>query len=288
MLWVVFHLILALLLYLDLRHRAQGWKAFAAWSIIWVAVAFAWNGVIYWARGDAAALEFFTAFLIEKSLSIDNLCVFLLIFSSFQIPSEYQRRVLLWGIIGAIFFRLVLILAGVKLIEGYHLVIYAFGAFLVFGGLRFIFSKPKAEPLHHHWFVHWLRKHFSIVEHFGEGHLRSGGKWTLLAVVLVPMEVSDLVFALDSIPAVLAITQDYLIAYTSNVCAILGLRSLYFTLLPWLQHLHKFRWGLGLILLFVGAKMLLESVWMPPTSLTLGVIVLILGAVFLVEKFRKA
>jgi len=287
MLWIVFHLVLVVVLFLDLRHRAQGWKAFALWSVAWVLVALAWNGVIYGAMGKAAALEFFTAFLLEKSLSVDNLCVFLLIFSSFHVPAEYQRRVLFWGIVGAVLSRLILVLAGIKLIEGFHQVIYLFGAFLVYGGLRFLFATPKARPIHHHWFVRWMRRHFPIVEHFGEGHLRSGGKWTLLAVVLLLMEGSDLVFALDSIPAVLAITQDPLVAYTSNVCAILGLRSLYFTLAPWLQHLHKAKWGLGLILVFVGSKMLLESVWMIPTSVTLAVIALILVMTFLVQRLRR-
>lgn len=287
MLWVVFHVVLAVLLFLDLRHRAQSWKAFAAWSVGWIFVALAWNGVIYWSMGKAAALEFAAAFLLEKSLSVDNLCVFLLIFSSFQVPSEYQRRVLFWGIIGAVVFRLVLILVGVRLIEGFHQIIYIFGAFLIYGGIRFIFKSPTAKPMHHHWFVDWMRKHHLIVDHFGEGRLRAEGKWTMLAVVLVLMEGSDLVFAIDSIPAVLAITQDTLVAYTSNVCAILGLRSLYFTLAPWLQHLHKARWGLGLILLFIGSKMLLESVWQIPTSVTLAVIFLILVLTFLVQHLHR-
>jgi len=276
MLWLIFHVVLALLIYLDLKHEAHSWKTFAFWSLVWVGVAFLWNGVIYWAKGETAALQFFTAFLLEKSLSIDNLCVFLLIFSSFQIPTEYQKRVLLWGIVGAVVLRLVLILAGVRLVQGFHQIIYVFGAVLIYGGVRFIFGSKEVKPLHHHWLVAWLKRHFQIASHFGGGHLRAEGKWTMLAVVLILLEGSDLVFAFDSVPAVLAITRDPLVAYTSNVCAILGLRSLYFTLAPYLQNLHRARWSLGLILFFVGGKMVLESVLEIPTWITLAAIVTIL------------
>lgn len=291
MLWIFFHAILAVLLIIDLRCRVKSWKQAVLWSAIWIGVGLAWNVVIYGVRGEAQALEFFTAYLLEKSLSVDNLCVFLLIFSSFQVPLPYQRKVLLWGILGAIVLRLVLILVGLKLLQLFHPVLYLFGGLVLYSGLRLLFRSSQEPSLQKHWFFRWIQNHLPFVNHFGEGHfsvMEKGTRvWTLLTVVLILMEGSDLIFAFDSIPAVLAITQDPLIAYTSNVCAILGLRSLYFVLTPWIQQIHKAKWGLGLILLFVGSKMLLSPIWTIPTAVSLLIIALILAVTFLAAFRRK-
>lgn len=280
MLWVVFHVVLAVLLAVDIRFRARTWQQAIRWSLIWIGASLAWNGVIYYERGDTLALEFFTAYLLEKSLSVDNLCVFLLIFSSFQVPSLYQRKVLFWGILGAIILRLTLILAGLELIERYRFILYILGAVVLYSGVRLLLRSSKEISLKHHWFLRWLQRHLPLVNHFGEGRfsvIENGSRvWTLMTVVILLVEGADLIFAFDSIPAVLAITQDPLVAYTSNVCAILGLRSLYFVLTPWIASIHKAKWGLGLILLFVGFKMILGSIWAIPTLLSLVVIALIL------------
>lgn len=290
MFWLLFHLILAVLLIVDLRHEAKSWKHTLLWSGIWVGVALAWNLVIYCTKGPALGLEFLTAYLLEKSLSIDNLCIFFLIFSSFQVPHPYQKKVLLCGILGAIFLRLILILAGLQLMEVFHPITYVFGAIIIYSGMRFLFHSSKEPNMQNHQLLRWIRRYIPITHHFGEGCFRveeEGKKvWTRLAAVLVLMEGSDLIFAFDSIPAVLAITQDRLVAYTSNVCAILGLRSLYFVLMPWIQHLDKAKWGLGMILLFVGGKMIFSSIWTIPTSLSLLIIALFL-AIALIPIIKK-
>ena len=243
------------------------------WSLVWIAMAAAFAVVIYFWHGRTPSLEFVTGYVIELSLSVDNLFVFLLIFRFFQVPPEHQHKVLFWGILGALIMRAAFIVAGVGLIQRFHWIIYVFGAFLVYSGIK-LFSQENAEihpeknPV-----LRLFRKWVPVTKEY-EGNKffvrRPGLYATPLLVVLVVVETTDLLFAVDSIPAILAITRDAFIVYTSNVFAIMGLRSMYFALAGMMEMFRYLHYGLSLVLIFVGAKMLVSHYYEIPTVVALG------------------
>ncbi len=290
LLWVGFNLFVVAMLALDLgvfhrRAHAVTLREAAAWSIVWVALALAFNGLIYWMWGYERALEFLTGYLIEKSLSVDNLFVFLMIFSYFAVPNIYQHRVLYWGILGALIMRGAFIATGVALLNRFHWMIYVFGGFLVITGIRLLFStekevEPEKNPI--------LRVVRRIVPVTSQYHGQSffvrleGRVWaTPLLLVLVVVETTDLVFALDSIPAIFAVTRDPFIVYTSNVFAILGLRALYFLLAGVMDMFRFLQVGLAIVLTFVGCKMLVSEFYKIPIGVSLGVVGAILATAVL-------
>jgi tellurite resistance protein TerC len=284
--WIAFNGFVLAMLALDLGvfHRTSHevkLREALAWSAVWVALALAFNALIWSRYGQQRALEFLTGYLIEKSLSVDNIFVFVLIFTYFQVPAKYQHKVLFWGILGALLMRAAFIAAGVTLIQRFHWIIYVFGAFLVVTGIRMAVQQdkeihPERNP------VLRLAKRLMPVSTSYDGDrffTMQGGRRaaTPLFVALLLVETTDLIFAVDSIPAILAITQDPFIVYTSNVFAILGLRSLYFALAGVVRMFHYLSIGLAGVLVFVGGKMLLVDVVKVPTALSLGVIAAILA-----------
>ncbi len=303
--WVGFNLFVLVLLALDLGifHRkahAVSVKEAAIWSAVWIGLALLFNGVLYlfWDRiapasgyaNQEAAVAFFTGYLIEKSLSVDNIFVFVLIFGFFRVPAAYQHRVLFWGIIGALLMRGALIAAGAVLLKEFHWIIYLFGAFLIFTGIRMALHKdievhPDQNPL-----VRLFRRIMPVTEGYeGERFLvrRAGVLMaTPLLLVLLMIESTDLVFAVDSIPAIFAVTEDPFIVYTSNVFAILGLRSLYFVLAGVVDKFHYLKLGLSAVLTFVGVKMVLVDIYKIPTASSLLVIAAILVVAIVASLLR--
>ncbi len=266
--WIAFTIFVLAMLALDLGvfHRnthAVSIKEAAIWSVVWISLSLIFNVIIYYWLGSQLALEYLTGYVIEKSLSVDNIFVFVLIFAYFKVPAAYQHRVLFWGVLGALVMRAILILVGGALLERYHWIIYIFGAFLVFTGIKMAIQKeieihPDDNPL-----VKLMRRIFPVTPDY-EGQnffVRNGGKLfaTPLLIVLVLVESTDLIFAVDSIPAIFAVTQDTFIVYTSNVFAILGLRSLYFVLAGVIDKFYYLKLGLSVVLTFVGVKMLLVA-----------------------------
>ena len=247
----------------------------------WILLALLFNGGVYFYQGEEAALQFLTGYLLEKSLSVDNLFVFLMIFSSFKIPPAYQQRVLFWGIIGALLLRAPLIITGTYLVHVFHPLTYVLGAILCVTGIRFLVKKEEAWRPETHWGARLCRRWFPCVDRIeGEAFfVRNQGRWaiTRLFIVLILVESADLIFALDSIPAVLAVTTDPFIVYTSNIFAILGLRSLYFVIAPLLSRLKYFKVGLAAILIFVGLKMLVAPWVAVPVIVMLAVTLFILA-----------
>ncbi|HTS18104.1 MAG TPA: TerC family protein [Verrucomicrobiae bacterium] len=280
--WIFFNLFVVAMLVLDLgvfhRHAHEvRLKEALAWSAIWIGLAMGFNVIVYYWLGPTRALEFLTGYLIEKSLSVDNLFVFLLVFSSFQIAARYQHEVLFWGIIGALVMRAAFIFAGVALIHRFEWIIYVFGGLLIVSGIRMAWEKEKAIHPERNPVLRLLRRVVPIAEDYeGEKFLvkRDGRRAaTRLLVALVMIETADLIFAVDSIPAVLAITTDPFIVFTSNVFAILGLRALYFALAGVMNIFHHLHYGLSLILVFVGTKMALTAWGIKiPTGIALGLV----------------
>ena len=288
-LWAGFNVFVLLMLALDLGvfHRKAhevSLREAAAWSALWVALALIFNYGIYHFMGSEAGLAFLTGYLIEKALSVDNIFVFVLIFSYFNVPAKYQHRVLFWGILGALLMRGAMIAAGAALIAEFHWIIYVFGAFLVFTGIRMAMQTEHAIDAESNPVIRLVRRvmpvtnvyhgqRFFVKEEIG-GRLRRVA--TPLFVVLVLVETTDLIFAVDSIPAIFAITTDTFLVYTSNVFAILGLRALYFLLAGVIHKFHYLKLGLSAVLVFVGAKMLLTDVYKVPVGISLVVIALVL------------
>ncbi len=261
-------------------------KEAATWSAVWVSLALTFNYGIYHFMGAQAGLEFLTGYLIEKALSVDNIFVFVLVFSYFRVPARYQHRVLFWGILGALLMRGAMIAAGAVLIVRFHWIIYVFGAFLVVTGIRMaMHDDPEIEPEHNP-IIRLVRRLLPVsrVYHgqrfFVKEEIRGRIRWmaTPLFIVLVVVETTDLVFAVDSIPAIFAVTTDPFLVYTSNVFAILGLRALYFLLAGVIHRFHFLKLGLSIVLVFVGAKMLLADVYEIPIALSLGVVAFVLIA----------
>jgi tellurite resistance protein TerC len=296
-LWVGFNAFILIAMALDLGvfHRRAGKVSpgdAAIWSAIWIVLSLAFGFAILFWYSAAASLEFFTAYLIEKALSIDNLLVILLIFRTFRVEEEYQARVLSWGIAGALVMRGVMIALGATLVNRFSWVLYLFGAFLIFAGGHMLFAgRNEIHPERSHFFL-WARKIIPLTETYEEGKLlvRRGARWlaTPLFLVLLVIELSDVAFAVDSIPAVFGITRDSFIVYSSNVLAILGLRALYFLLAGLLPRLRYLSYGLAVVLMFVGGKMLVEP-WMPiATHVSLAVIAAIFTVTVAASLFSRA
>jgi len=285
LLWIAFNIFVFGMLALDLgvfHRKAHIIKIREAliWSAAWIILALLFNLGIYFWQGEESALEFLTGYLIEKSLSVDNIFVFLLIFSYFDVPFLYQHKVLFWGILGALIMRAVFIAAGITLIENFHWVIYIFGAFLILTGVKMTLQKdkkirPEGNPV-----LRLFRRLVPVTKGYEGGRffVKRAGRYlsTPLFVVLLVVETTDVLFAVDSIPAILAVTLDPFIVYTSNVFAILGLRALYFAVAGMMQLFHYLHYGLSAILVFVGVKMFLADFYKIPIGIALGTIAVIL------------
>lgn len=285
LMWVGFNVFILAMLALDLGvfHRKDhvvSAKEAGFWTILWIAVACAFGGILYRWQGSDVALEYLTGYLIEKSLSADNIFVFVLIFTYFNVPALYQHRVLFWGILGALVMRGALIAVGATLLANFHWIIYVFGAFLLLTGIRLMTQKEVSVDPGNSGVVKLVRRFLPVTDGY-EGHnffVRRNGRLmaTPLFIVLAIIESSDLMFAVDSVPAIFAVTDDPFIVYTSNVFAILGLRSLYFLLANVMGKLRFLKVGLSVILTFVGLKMLLTSFVHIPPLVSLTVILTIL------------
>ena len=278
--WILFNLFVLAMLVLDLgvfhrRSHTVRFREALAWSALWIGLAAMFAILIFFWHGRTSSLEFVTGYVIELSLSVDNLFIFLLIFRYFQVPPVHQHKVLFWGILGALIMRGVFILAGVGLIQRFHWIVYVFGAFLVYSGVK-LFLQDKAEihpeknPV-----LGLLRRWIPVTKDY-EGNkffIRRPGLYaTPLFVVLLIVETTDLIFAVDSIPAILAISRDSFIVYTSNVFAILGLRSMYFALAGMMEMFRYLHYGLSIVLIFVGSKMLISRYYEIPTELALATV----------------
>ncbi len=276
--WIIFGLVIVSMLVLDLRRKVHEIKLKEAllWSAVWIGLALLFNVGVFIFKGHDAALKFFTGYLLEESLSIDNLFVFILIFSFFRVPAVYEHEVLFWGIVGAIVMRAFFIAAGVTLLHHFHWVIYIFGAILVLTGFKLISGKGKKMDPSKNPVIKIFRRFMPLTEeyHGGKFFIRKNGKLfaTPLFIVLLVIESTDVVFAIDSIPAILGITTDPFIVYTSNIFAILGLRSLYFSLAGVMKLFAYLNYGLAVILIFIGVKMLISEYVKIPIALALGVI----------------
>jgi tellurite resistance protein TerC len=284
--WIIFNVFVLAMLALDLGvfHRKTHTvklKEALGWSAVWITLALLYNVGIYVWLGQVKALEFLTGYVIEKSLSVDNIFVFIMLFAYFRVPAEYQHKVLFWGILGALVMRAVFIALGVTLIQKFEWVIYLFGAVLIYSGIKMAMSKDAEVHPEHNPILRLFRKAFPVTRDF-EGNRfwvrrETGLMATPLMVVLVVVETTDVVFAVDSIPAVLAITQDPFIVYTSNVFAILGLRALYFALAGVMNIFHFLHYGLSIILVFVGVKMIASHWFKIPIGVALGVVMGVLA-----------
>jgi tellurite resistance protein TerC len=260
---------------LNRRPHAIKFREAAMWSLLWIALAAAFAVVVYFWHGKGATLEFVTGYVIELSLSVDNLFVFLLIFRYFKVLPIHQHKVLFWGILGALIMRALFILAGVGLMQKFHWIVYVFGALLVYSGAKLFRQEnaevhPEKNPI-----LRMFRKLVPVTEeyHGDRFFVRKSGLYaTPLFIVLLVVETTDLLFAVDSIPAILSITLDAFIVYTSNVFAILGLRSMYFALAGMMDLFHYLHYGLSIVLMFVGVKMLISHYYDMPTALALGVV----------------
>jgi tellurite resistance protein TerC len=267
-LWIGFAVFILIMLSLDLglfnrKAHTIRYREATIWSCVWVSVAIGFATLVFLFQGTQRGLEFVTGYLIELSLSVDNLFVFLLIFSYFKVPSRYQHRVLFWGVLGALIMRLTMIFVGATLIDRFHWIMYVFGVFLVYTGIKMFRQEETDIDPEHNPVVRLVTRYVPILRHYEEEKFFtvSNGKrtGTLLLLVLVIVEVTDLVFAVDSIPAIFAITTNTFIVYTSNVFAILGLRSMYFLLAGVVERFHYLKLGLAIVLTFIGTKMLVVA-----------------------------
>ena len=297
--WAGFFAIVLVMLAIDLflvgggkRHRVS-FKEAATWSVIWICVSLGFAAALWWYLDATAgreiantkSLEFITGYLIEKSLAVDNVFVWLMLFSFFAVPLELQKRVLIYGVLGAIVMRTVMILVGAWLITQFHWILYLFGAFLLITGIKMFWFAEHKPDIDNNPVVKWLRGHMNITTEFdGERFFvwkEQGGRLvryaTPLFLALVLVEVTDLIFAVDSIPAIFAITTDPFIVLTSNVFAILGLRAMYFLLAGVADRFSLLKYGLAIVLMFIGVKMLLIDVYKIPVGLSLGVVAVIIG-----------
>ena len=285
--WIIFNAFVFIMLALDLGvfHRKShevSVKEALIWTFVWIILALIFNVILYFWRGQQQALEFFTGYLVEKALSVDNIFVFIMIFTYFRIPSKYQHKVLFWGIIGALIMRVIFIFAGVALLEKFHFTIYIFGALLIFTGIKmFNHGSSKIEPDKNP-VLKFFKKFMPVTQtlHEDKFFIRMDGKRfaTPLFLVLILVETTDLIFAVDSIPAILAITQDQFIVYTSNVFAILGLRSLYFALSGIVHRFWLLSYAQAIVLIFVGIKMILIDFYKIPIEWSLLFIATIITA----------
>ena len=295
--WIVFNVLVLAAVALDLGvfHRDShkiGWREALGWSLTWIGLATAFGWWIWHFYGRQTGLEFFTGYVIEKALSVDNLFVFLVVFRVFAVKEEYQQRVLGYGILGALVMRGLMIAAGAELVERFNWILYAFGAFIVFAGLHMLIARESEGHPENNFLVRYFSKHLRLTKEYrGEKFfVRENGLLfaTPLFLVLLVVEISDVTFAVDSIPAVFGITHNAFIVYSSNVFAILGLRALYFLLASVLERLEYLKVGLALVLIFVGAKMIADP-WLHISvgmslGIVLGMLVVAVIVSLLVEK----
>jgi tellurite resistance protein TerC len=283
--WTSFIIVVLFLLSIDLgvfhrKAREVPFREALGWSIAWIVLSLGF-GIWVWSFGRQYGLEFYTGYLIEYALSVDNVFVFILIFSYFKVPSRLHHRVLFWGILGALVMRAIFIIIGASLISTFHWVIYVFGAFLVYTGIKILRQGDTEVDPEHNPIVRFFRKVVPMTAGYDSGKFitKHMGKLaaTPLALVLVTVETTDLIFATDSIPAIFGITKDPFIVYTSNVCAILGLRSLYFLMAAVVQRFVYLGTGLGIVLMFIGVKMLISGIYIIPIGLSLGIVASILA-----------
>ncbi|MGH7927203.1 MAG: TerC family protein [Candidatus Binatia bacterium] len=294
--WVAFNVLVLGMLALDLvvfhrKAHVVSLREATMWSVIWICLALFFNLWLYVDSGKETALEFFTGYLIEKSLSVDNLFVFLAIFSYFAVDARYQHKILFWGILGALVMRGIFIAVGAALLTSFHWMIYVFGGFLIFTGIKMLRSGDEKLDFERNPLVRWLRGHFRFTnEYHGDKFFvrKDGVLWaTPLFLVLCVVEFTDLIFAVDSIPAIFAVTTNPFIVYTSNVFAILGLRALYFLLAGVMEMFHYLKLGLSLVLVFVGVKMVTVEFYKMPIAISLGVIGGILGLSIIASLVRQ-
>ncbi len=296
LLYAAFSLLVVVLLAVDfVALRAQGahrvsLKEAAAWSAVWIAVALAFAAWFWWhldgsfgrAVANEKTLEYLTGYLIEKSLAVDNVFVWITLFAYFAVPAELQKRVLLYGVLGAVLMRAALIYAGALLLARFHWVLYLFGLFLLMTGVKMLLFAGKEPDIGANPVLRWMRRHLNVTdEHHGEHFfvVRNGVRYaTPLFLVLVLVEATDLVFAVDSIPAIFAVTDDPFIVFTSNIFAILGLRAMYFLLADLAGRFRLLKYGLALVLMLIGVKMLLLDLYKIPVLVALGLVALILAA----------
>jgi len=293
--WAGFALFVIAALAVDLRlmkhggpHKV-GTREALLWSVFWVGVAMAFNGLLWWYLSSQSgsevatrvALEFFTGYLVEKSLAVDNIFVFLLLFTYFSVPAEQQQRVLVYGVLGAIVLRAIMIFIGAALIAQFHWILYVFGAFLLITGIKMLWAAGQQPDLDNNPVLRWIRRHLPLTDQYDGGRFWIGAgrarRYTPLFVVMVMIGVTDLIFAVDSIPAIFAITEDPFIVLTSNVFAVLGLRALFFLLAGMADRFHLLAYGLAFVLIFIGGKMLLMEVWKIPILASLGVVAAMLA-----------
>jgi tellurite resistance protein TerC len=271
------------------KPRKVSVKEAGLWSLGWFSLAMLFNALLWWYLdgsvgrevANTKAMEFFTGYLIEKSLSVDNLFVFLMLFGFFAVPPEYQRRVLLYGVLGAIVLRAIMILAGVWLVSQFSWLLYLFGAFLVFTGIKMILFAEHKPDLANNPVLRWMRGHLRMTDEYHGEHftvVKNGLRYfTPLFAVLVMVELTDVIFAVDSIPAIFAVTTDPFIVFTSNIFAILGLRALYFLLADMADRFHLLKYGVAVVLVFVGIKLLVANWFHVPVLLSLSFVVVILA-----------
>ncbi|MDP3533501.1 MAG: TerC family protein [Alphaproteobacteria bacterium] len=293
--WILFIIGLIFFLLLDLgvfhkENKIVSLKSAFYWTFFWFVAATCFAIGIYFFVSPQKCLEFATGYLLEQSLSIDNIFVFVLLFKRFHIPAKYQYRVLYWGVFGALIMRALMILLGIELLNQFAWMIYVFGAFLIYTGIKMLFAMPSEDDIGEHAVLKWMRNHFNITKELHEEKffMRIDSKLYLtpLFIVLLLIEITDLIFAFDSIPAILGITRDPFIVYTSNCFAILGLRSLYFVLAKMVDRFKLLHYGLGIVLAFVGFKMIASHFFELPIWFTLGFIVVVLTASVLLSLVR--
>ena len=298
--WIGFNAIVLTLLVLDLtvlhrKARAISMKESLITTLVWMALAVGFGLFVIYEEGRTKGLEFFTGYLIEYALSLDNIFIFVLVFTSFKVDAERQHQLLFWGVLGALVMRGAMIIAGVALLNAFEWIIYVFGAYILYAGVQMLFHKSDEQAnIEEQFVVRMARRYLPLASgnHGGRFVVREDGKlkFTMLFLVLVIIELTDLVFALDSIPAIFGVTKDPFIVYTSNVCAILGLRSLYFLLAGAVKSLVYLHTGLSFVLIFIGAKMVGEHFVPIPTELSLFIVggILAVSVIASLIKTRKA
>ena len=306
LLWGGFAVMVVVALLVDLVLMRSGgphkvtFKEAAYWSLGWVALALLFNAGLWWYLTETAGsvvanrvgLEFLTGYLVEKSLAVDNIFVFLMVFTYFSVPEEQRQRVLIIGILGAIVLRTIMIFAGAVLLTKFHWLLYVFGVFLLFTGIKMWLAAGKTPDLEANPALRWMRKHLALTPQYHGNALvvrENGKRWyTPLFVVIMLIAITDVIFAVDSIPAIFAITSDPFIVLTSNVFAVLGLRAMFFLLAGMADRFHLLPYGLALVLAFIGSKMLLIDVLKIPVLVSLGVVVAIIGATVVASLLRPA
>lgn len=294
--WIFFNVFVLVAIFLDLgvfhrRPHKISLREAIVWSAVWILLALAFGGLIYHYYGKQPALEYITGYLIEKALSVDNLFIFLVIFHAFSVEPEFQQRVLGWGILGALVMRGVMIAAGAELISRFDWILYIFGAFLVYAGAHMLIAKQAEAHPEKNFLVRYAARHIRITKSYRgkKFFVRENRQLyaTPLLLVLIVVEIVDVTFALDSIPAIFGITRDPFIVYTSNIFAILGLRALYFLLAGVLHRMAYLKYGLALVLVFIGAKMIVEPWVHVPVDISLSVVVGILAIAVVISLIAK-